>query len=55
MMVDRLRLRDWPIISFLYLRTRESQKLFDKRQELKEYAVILSVVAVVLFAHFATR
>jgi hypothetical protein len=42
-------------LSVSYLRTRESHKGFDKRQEMREYALILSLVALVLFAHFATR
>jgi len=42
-------------LSVLYPRTRECQEGFDKRQEIREYALILSLVALALFAHFATR
>jgi hypothetical protein len=42
-------------LSVSYLRTRESHEGFDKRQEIREYALILSIVALVLFAYFATR
>ena len=42
-------------LSVSYLWTRGSRRGFDKRQEMRQYVLVLSAAALILFAHFATH